>query len=84
MLLVWEWNPESPKRIPILPALCEALVQIRADYALIQLCPAYILHAVQSILVGVIFDKAESTRRLLVSVQPHDDPLDLTTSSLNI
>jgi hypothetical protein len=62
----------------ILPALGKALVQIRADNALIELGAANVLHAVERVLVCVVLDKAEATGRLLEAVQPHDEALDLT------
>jgi hypothetical protein len=58
----------------------EAGIQVRADDTLIQLGSANVLHAVESVLVVVIFNKAETTRGLLESVEAHDKPLDLATS----
>jgi hypothetical protein len=62
---------------PVLSALGKALVQIGADDALVQLGASDVLHAVQSILVGVVFDEAEPAGRLLEAVEAHDEPLDL-------
>jgi hypothetical protein len=60
-----------------LPALGKALVQVSTDDALVQLGASDVLHAVQSILVRVVLDKAEPARRLLEAVEAHDEPLDL-------
>ena len=65
--------------LPVLPTLCESLVEIGADDALVQLGASNILHAVKSVLVSVVFDEAESARRLLKSVEAHDKALDLAT-----
>ena len=71
--------PHLPPTFPasILPALRKPLIQIRPYDPLIQLRPANILHAVQRILLRVILDEAEPTRRLLETVEAHDEPLDL-------
>ena len=61
----------------ILPALGEALIQIRANNALVQLGAANVLHAVERILVGVVLDEAEAARRLLEAVEAHDEALNL-------
>ena len=61
----------------ILSTLREALVEIRADDALIQLRAADVLQAVQRVLVGVVLDEAEAARRLLEAVEAHDEALDL-------
>jgi hypothetical protein len=60
----------------ILPALGKTLIQIRPNHALVQLCAANVLHAVQRILVGVILDEAEAAGRLLEAVEAHDEALD--------
>lgn len=60
----------------VLSALVEALVQIGTDDALVELCAANVLEAVQSVLVGVVFDKAEATRGLLETIKTHDQALD--------
>ena len=65
--------------LPVLPTLCESLVEIGADDALVQLGASNILHAVKSVLVSVVFDEAESARRLLKAVEAHDKALDLAT-----
>jgi hypothetical protein len=61
----------------ILPALREALVQIRPNDALIELRSANVLHAVERVLVCVVLDEAEAAGRLLEAVKPHDEALDL-------
>jgi hypothetical protein len=66
--------------LPILPAFLEAGIQIRADDTLVQLGSANVLHAVESVLVVVIFDKAETAGGLLESIEAHDKSLDLATS----
>jgi hypothetical protein len=62
---------------PVLPALGEALVQIGADDALVQLGPANVLHAVERVLVGVVLDEAEATGRLLETVEAHNEAFNL-------
>jgi hypothetical protein len=60
----------------ILSALCEPLIQIRPDDALIQLGTANVLHAVQRVLVRVVLNEAEAARCLLEAVEAHDQALD--------
>ena len=60
----------------VLSALVEALVKIGTDDALVELCAANVLQAVESVLVGVVLDKAETARGLLEAVQAHDQALD--------
>lgn len=55
----------------VLPALGETLVQIRPNDTLIELSAANVLHAIQRILVCVVFDEAEPAWRLLKSVKTH-------------
>lgn len=54
--------------IPVLPAFCETFVQIRADDTFVQLGAPYILHAVQSVLVCVVFHKTKTARSFLESI----------------
>lgn len=61
----------------ILPALVEALIEIGTDDALVELCAANVLEAVESVLVSVVLDKAETTGSLLETVKTHDQALDL-------
>lgn len=61
----------------VLAALLEAGVQVGAHDALVELGAADVLHAVERVLVGVVFDEAEAARRLGEAVQPHDQPFDL-------
>ena len=62
--------------VPVLSAFSEALVEISTYYPLIELRPAYVLHAVQGILVRVVLDEAEATRCLLETVKTHDQTFD--------
>jgi hypothetical protein len=61
----------------VLSTLVEALVEICTDDALVELCAANVLQAVESVLVGVVLDKAEAAGGLLETVQTHDQALDL-------
>lgn len=54
--------------IPILAAFTESFVQICADHTFIQLRPSNVLHAIQRVLVSVVFDEAETTWRLLEAI----------------
>ena len=60
-----------------MPPFSEALVKICPNNALIQFCAANVLHAVQRILVCVIFDEAEAAGSLLIAIKAHDKALDL-------
>lgn len=66
--------------VPVLTALGESLVKVSTDDALIELGTANVLHAVERILMAVVFDEAETAGSLLVAVQTHDEALDLTAS----
>lgn len=66
--------------LPILTALGETLIQISTDDTLVQLGAANVLHAVQRVLVVVVFDEAEPAWSLLVAVETHDKSLYFTTS----
>lgn len=61
--------------IPILTAFRETLVQVGTNNTLIELGTADILHAVERILVVIVFDEAEAARSLLVPVESHDETL---------
>lgn len=61
----------------VLSALVEALVQIGTDDALVELCAANVLEAVESVLVGVVLDETEAAGSLLETVKTHDQALDL-------
>lgn len=61
----------------VLPALLEARVQVGADDSLVELGAADVLHAVEGVLVGKVFDKAETAGCLVEAIQPHDQPFDL-------
>jgi hypothetical protein len=58
--------------IPVLPALREALVQIRTDDALVELGSTDIFHAVKSVLMCMVLDEAEAARSLLETIKTHD------------
>jgi hypothetical protein len=60
-----------------LSTLVEALVEICTDDALVELCAANVLQAVESVLVGVVLDKAETAGGLLETIKAHDQALDL-------
>jgi hypothetical protein len=61
----------------VLAALLEAGVEVGADDALVELGAAYVLHAVEGVLVGEVLDEAEAAGRLGESVEAHDQSLDL-------
>lgn len=61
----------------ILSAFDKAGVEIGSDDSFVQLCAANILHTIESVLVGVVLDKAETTGSLLESVEAHDQAFDL-------
>lgn len=61
----------------VLSALVEALVEIGTNNTLIQLGAANVLQAVESILVGVVLDEAETAGGLLETVETHNQTLDL-------
>jgi hypothetical protein len=63
-----------------LSALCETLVQIGTDDALVEFRSANVLHAVQRVLVAIVLDEAKSAGCLLESIQAHDQALDLAAS----
>ena len=69
---------------PILSALLKARIEISSYYALIELRSTNILHAVQCILMIVVFHKAEPTRRFIESIKAHYQPLNLSASSHRI
>jgi hypothetical protein len=69
-------NLSSALAAPILSSLGEALVEIGADDALVQLRAADVLHAVQRVLVRVVFYEAEAAGRLLEAVEAHYEALD--------
>jgi hypothetical protein len=58
--------------IPILTTLFKSGVQIGSNDSLIQLGASNVFQAVQGILVGVVFDKAESAGGLVEPVEAHD------------
>ena len=62
---------------PVLSALLKTRVEICSDDSLVQLCAANVLHAVESILMGVILDEAEATGGLLEAIEAHNEALDL-------
>lgn len=61
----------------VLTALLEAWVKIGTDDALVELGATNVLHAVEGVLVGVVFHEAEATGRLVEPVEAHDEALDL-------
>lgn len=64
--------------IPILSTLCKTLVEIGTDDALVELGASNIFHAIERVLVSVVFDEAEAARRLLEAIKTHNQALDLT------
>lgn len=62
---------------PVLPAFGETLVQIGTDDALVEFCAADVFHAVERVLVCVVFNEAEAAGRLLESIKAHDEAFDL-------
>jgi hypothetical protein len=67
----------------ILSAFLKARVEICSDDALVELCASDVLHAVERILMGVVFDEAEATGRLLETVKAHDETLDIAAPDTN-
>jgi hypothetical protein len=65
-----------------LPSLGEALVEIGTDDTLVELRAADVFHAVQSVLVGVVFDEAEAAGCFLEAIKAHYESLYLTTPSI--
>jgi hypothetical protein len=65
-----------------LSALREALIQIGPYDTFVKFRPPNVLHAIQRILMSVVFDEAEAARGLLVAVEPHDKALDFTAPAL--
>jgi hypothetical protein len=63
----------------VLTALFKPRVKICADDALVQFCPANVLHAIKRILVGVVFHKTESARCFREAIKTHDEALDFAT-----
>lgn len=59
----------------VLSPFLEAWVQIGTDDTFIQFRPANVLHAVESVLVCVVLDEAETTGRLAEAVETHDEAL---------
>lgn len=62
-----------------LTTLSISMVEIRTDDTFVQLGTVDIFHAIECIRVMIVLDKAKSTGGLLVTVQTHDDTLDLAT-----
>lgn len=65
--------------LPVLAAFTEALVQIGPDDTLVELGASDVLHAIESILMGVVFDEAETAWGFVEAIKAHDQTLDLTT-----
>jgi hypothetical protein len=72
-------------RLPsaVLSAFLKARVKICSDDALVELCATDVLHAVEGVLMGVVFDEAEATGSLLESVKTHDKTLDIAAPIIN-
>jgi len=64
--------------VPVLAPFVESFVQIRAYDPLVQLRTSNVLHAIKGILMGVIFNKAESAWGFLIPIQTHNQALDFT------
>lgn len=69
--------------VPILSALLESRVQIGSNNSFIQLGASNVLQAVQGILVGVVFNEAESAGCLVETIEAHDQSLDLAAPREN-
>lgn len=65
--------------IPILPPFLEPWIHICSDYPFIELCPPYVFHTIEGILMSVVFDEAKPARRLCETVESHYQSLDLST-----
>jgi hypothetical protein len=55
----------------VLSSFHEPFVEIGTDDALVEFCAANVFHAVESVLVGVVFDEAETAGGLLETVESH-------------
>ena len=64
---------------PVLPSFLKAWIQVCTDDSLIQFGTTDVLHAVQCILVVIVFYEAKPARGLVEAVKSHDQPLYLTT-----
>ena len=62
----------------VLSTLLKTRIQIRPDDALVEFSAANVLHAVESVLVCVVFDEAEATGGFVEAVEAHNEALDLT------
>jgi hypothetical protein len=60
------------KCIPVLTTLFKSRIQIGSDDSLVQLGTSNVFQAIESILVGVVFDKAESAGGLVETIQAHN------------
>lgn len=74
--------PQAPFNIPILSSFLETRVQICPDNPFIELRATNVLQTIQSVLMGVVFDKAEATRGLVVPVESHYKALNLTAPAV--
>ena len=66
--------------LPELSSFLESRVEICSDYPFIELGTSDILHAIQSILMRVVLNKAEPTWCFIEPIQAHYQSLDLPTS----
>lgn len=67
--------------LPVLSAFLEARIEISPYDPLIELGPANVFHAVQSILVCIVLHEAKTAGRFIESVKAHYQSLDLSTSA---
>lgn len=74
----------ATKHIPVLPSLLESRVEICPDNSLVELGATNIFQAIQRILVRVVFDKAEAAGGFVVSVEAHNEALDLSASEWSV
>jgi hypothetical protein len=65
---------------PVLSTLSKSLVEIGTDDTLVEFGSANVLHAVERILVSIVFDEAEAAWCFLEAVQAHNETLDLAAS----
>ena len=65
----------------VLSALHKARVKIRSNDSFVELRAPNVFHAVESILMGIVLDKAEAAGSLLKPIKPHDEASDLTASN---
>ena len=70
--------------IPVLATLFKSGIQIGSDNSLVQLGTSNVFHAVESILMGVVFDEAEPAGGFVESIEAHDEALNLAAPGYQV